>query len=137
MYASFGVCCHSSCTGKYSELSYRLNGDFNDGTFSSGNQTTIQYWKKNSESSSIYTMVSEGKKILKFAIAGTLETSLFLPAGNYTLRMNVPAFRRSGSLGTVGGEDMGFWVRVKRGSEYLDRTCRMECPMACLFRNRL
>ena len=99
---------------------YRLNGDFNDGTFSSGNQTTIQYWKKNSESSSIYTMVSEGKKILKFAIAGTLETSLFLPAGNYTLRMNVPAFRRSGSLGTVGGEDMGFWVRVKRGSEYLD-----------------
>lgn len=25
---------------------YRLNGDFNDGTFSSGNQTTIQYWKK-------------------------------------------------------------------------------------------
>ena len=90
---------------------YRLNGDFNDGTFSSGNQTTIQYWKKNSESSSIYTMVSEGKKILKFAIAGTLETSLFLPYGKYTLRMNVPAFRRSRSLGTLCGEDIGFLVR--------------------------
>ena len=61
---------------------YRLNGDFNDGTFSSGNQTTIQYWKKNSESSSIYTMVSEGKKILKFEIAVTMETYLYFTYGN-------------------------------------------------------
>jgi len=102
-----------------SSFLYRLNGDFSDGTFSTGNQYDIPGWQKPLATTAIYTAVVDGKKILKFAAARTLNSTVYLPAGNYTLRMSVPAYQAGATLGNVNGQAIGFWTRLKQAN-YLD-----------------